>query len=547
MRCPNGAAAATLSAMGDYFDWWWGGGTWYDRKQQEQIASLHATQSRATSRLQSKLREEAQRSQDLATRLTKLEDAVIASIELEDLRGMMDNFSDAAATRQYARDVLARIPALGRVASTQNPLVPPDVPDYWLHPAVRAVAAGIDGDAAAERTAADEARRRDPARTAQFLAAIAILRGTAVADDDLATLWPTSRQVSRYQRSLWLAVAGGGLGDEARDSLVNALVWALGQGADAEPAEDDALRLVRVSQSPTRSPQLPLDDVVMSAMLGRRKPADPGAAAEALATLREGVETALAGAGSTSATGEVPDGVPDLLAQVVSAGAPAEEPLVARIIELRGALAAIGATTAIATPSMLDDASLDVVELLRSDLGGGVDPGARAVAVRVLAEPIDRVAAGLADVAAQELPDGADVRVGSGVTVAVTSLGPVDTDWRRRLAERMKAQTPSSGPNVGQMVGGGLAAILGIVLGIVAAPGWFVLAVAGGVLAGYGYWQLSHARQDAERRMSKAVADADAAISGRASELAGEIAISRGRQAAVPDELARVRAALAAD
>ncbi|WP_420112136.1 hypothetical protein [Pseudactinotalea sp.] len=533
--------------MGDYFDWWWGGGSWYDRKQQEQMASLHATQTRATSRLRSKLREEAKRSQDLATRLSKLEDAVIASIELEDLRGMMDNFSDAAATRQYARDVLARIPALGRVASTQNPQVPPDVPDYWLHPAVRAVAAGLDGDAATERTAADEARRRDPARTAQFFAAVAILRGTAVADDDLATLWPTSRQVSQYQRSLWLAVAGGGLGEEARTSLVNALTWAVGRDADVEPAEDDALRLVRVAQRSSSPPQVPLDEVVVSAMLGRRKPTDPAGAAEALSTLREAVAAAMAGADTTSTTGEVPDGVADLLAQVVSAGAPAEEPLVARIIELRGALAAIGATTAIATPSMLDDASLDVVELLRADLGPGADPGAKAVAVRALAEPIDRVAAGLADVAAQELPDGADVRVGSGVTVAVTSLGPVDTDWRRRLAERMKAQMPSSGPNVGQMVGGGVAAILGIVLGIVAAPGWFVLAVAGGALAGYGYWQLNRARRDAEQRMSTAVADADAAISARASELAGAIAISRGRQAAVPDELAQVRAALATD
>lgn len=530
--------------MGDYFDWWWGGGTWYDRKQQEQLASLSASHARATSRLQSRLREESQRSQDLATRLTKLENAVIASIELEDLRGVMDSFSDAAATRQYARNVLARIPALGRVPSTENPQVPPDVPDYWLHPAVRAVDAGLRGDAASERTTADEARRRDPARTAQFLAAVAILRGTAVADDDLATLWPTSRHVSRYQRSLWVAVANGGLGEEARTSLVNALVWALGQGADAEPAENDTMRLLRVSRLRSPSAEPPLDEVVVTALLGRKRPTDPVAAADALVELREKVEAALAGADASAATGEVPEGVADLLAQVVSAGAPAEEPLVERIIELRSAIEAIGATTEIATPSMLDDASLDLVELLRGDLGDGADPGARAVAVRVLREAIERVGTGLAEKAAQPIQDSAEVRTGAGLRVEVTSLGPVDSAWQQRLAERMRSQAPSAGTTIGLMAGGGLVALLGIVLGIVSSPGWLVLVAGGGAVAAYAYWQRAREQRESQARAAKLIADAQEAITKRASDLAGEIALARGRQIAAPDELARLRTAL---
>lgn len=532
--------------MGDYFDWWIGGGTWYDRKQQEQIASLHATQARASSRLRKELRQEAQRSQDLATRLTKLEDALIASIELEDLRGVMDTFSDAAATRQYARDVLARIPSLGRVASTQNPQVPPDVPDYWLHPAVRAVDAALDGDSAGERSSADEARRRDPARTAQFFAAVAILRGTPVADDDLATLWPTSRQVSQYQRSLWLAVAGGGLGEEARTSLVNALEWALQQAPGAEPSEGDALRMVRVTMRSSRAPEVPLDDVVVQALIGRRMPTDSEAAAAALEVLRERVETGLAGEGAAATSGEVPDGVADLLAQVVSSGAPAEEPLVARIIELRSALAAIGATTAIATPAMLDDTALDVVELLRADLADSADPGARAVAIRVLREPIERVANALAEKASEQLQDSAEFRAPGGVTVALTSLGPVDSAWRTRLSERVAAQAPSRSGPIGQLVAGGVVTVLGVVLGIVAAPGWFVLAAAGAALAGYGYWKWRTIGNEVAQRTAKSLATADAEITKRASELAGSIAIARGRQAAAPEELARVRTALAA-
>ena len=79
--------------------------------------------------------------------------------------------------------------------------------------------------------------------------------------------------------------------------------------------------------------------------------------------------------------GEVPDGVADLLAQVVSAGAPGEEPVVERIIEIRQALAAIGASTSIAAPALLDEDELDVVDLLRADLSADGSPGARAVAV----------------------------------------------------------------------------------------------------------------------------------------------------------------------
>lgn len=534
--------------MGDYFDWWIGGGTWYDRKQQQALDALQASQARTSSRLRSQLREEARRSQDLETRLNKLEDAVIASIELEDLRGVMENFSDAVATRQYARDVLARIPALGRVASQQSPQVPPDVPDYWLHPAVRSVDAGLRGDSDGERGHADEARRRDPVRTAQFLAAVAILRRTAVSDDDLATLWPAGRQVSRYQRSLWLAVANGGLGEDARDSLVHALRWALGQGSHNEGPEpaNDPLRLVRAVQSGPAHEPTPLEDLVVDELIGVRAPSTPQAAAEALETLRGRVETALAGARSTTAADEVPEGVADLLAQVVSAGAPAEEPLVARIIELRQAIAAIGANTSIATPGLLDDESLDVVELLRADLADGSDPGAHGVAVRVLREQIERVGARLVDAAAQQQQDAATLRVAGGVTVELTSLGPTDARWREHVVARVRHQVPSNGGAIGKLVSSGVLAVLGVVLGVAFSPGWYVLLVAGGALAGYGYWEMRRNTAEAQRRTAAALEQADEQIGKRSSELAGEIALARERQLGAPEELRRIRAALAA-
>src|SRR5690606_13738634 len=256
--------------MGDYFDWWWKGGSWYDLQQREQIEALSLSQSRAAARLRSELRQEAKRSEDLATRLSRLEDAVVAIVELEDLRGVLDTFSDAVATRRYARDVLAHVPPLGRVPSSTSPTPPPDVPGYWLHPAVRSVDAALHGDAATQAAASAEARRRDPVRTAQFLAAVAILTRSDVADDDLATLFPTSRRVSTYQRALWLAVAEGGLGEEARRGLAQAIAWVLAQET-TQPAQPEG-DLVQVRMPGPRVTPDDLDEVVTSHLLGRRTP-----------------------------------------------------------------------------------------------------------------------------------------------------------------------------------------------------------------------------------------------------------------------------------
>lgn len=534
--------------MGDYFDWWMGGGDWYDRKQAEQIDALSSSHARATSRLSSKLAEERKRSDDLGARLSKLEDAVVAMVELEDLRGVMENFSDSAATRRYARDVLARIPALGRVPSTQDPQVPPDVPGYWLHPAVRAVDARLRGDGAGEAAAAAEARLRDPARTAQFFAAVAILLGSTVADDDLATLWPTSRQVSPYQRSLWLAVAGGALGDTARDTLVRSLRWVVQDSPRTSVAEDDAQRFVQVTLPAAAEPvDTAAVDLVRSAFVGRRSPSDPGAAATALQQMRERIDVALAppevpeGGAAT-----VPDGVADLLAQVVSAGAPDEEPLVARLVEIRQALAAIGASTAIAAPVILDEQSLDLVELLRADLDESADPGARAVAVRVLAESVVAVADELAGTALEPVADTEQIRVPSGVTVTVSPSGVVEQDWKTRAAQRLQASAPSSSGPIGFLVTGALLAVVGVVVTIVAGPGALAMVVVGAGLAGYGGWQLRSGRAQNRSRTDLTLRKADEAVAEKVKELQGKVLELQMRQGNAPGDCDAIRAAVRA-
>lgn len=529
--------------MGDYFDWWWKGGSWYDLQQREQIEALSLSQSRAAARLRSELRQEAKRSEDLATRLSRLEDAVVAIVELEDLRGVLDTFSDAVATRRYARDVLAQIPALGRVPSSTSPTPPPDVPGYWLHPAVRSVDAALHGDAATQAAASAEARRRDPVRTAQFLAAVAILTRSDVADDDLATLFPTSRRVSTYQRALWLAVAEGGLGEEARRGLAQAIAWVLAQET-TQPAQPEG-DLVQVRMPGPRVTPDDLDEVVTSHLLGRRTPpADTASATEALADLRALVAAAAAAGRTLPAAGEVPDGVADLLAQVVSAGAPGEEPVVERIIEIRQALAAIGASTSIAAPALLDEDELDVVDLLRADLSADGSPGARAVAVAALQGPIEAVADRLAALAQQPLPDGERVRVAGGISVDITSAGPVDGGWRARLADRVAAMHPTE-PYLGsRMIGGGVVAVLALVLGVTSGPGWLLLLVPALGMAGHAAWQWQSSRERRESAVRHALTQAEATIADRTARLAGDLVSLRQRVDRVPADLHEVRTTL---
>lgn len=433
--------------MGDYFDQWWYGATNYDMRQEEAMAAMSARHSRAAAELKTTLRAEAKRTGDLAARLGRLEDAVVAMVELEDLRGVMENFSDAASTRRYARDVLARIPALGRVPSRQTPDVPPDVPGYWLHPAVRALDARLHGDAATEAAAAQEARTRDAGRTAQFLAAVGILLDSEVADDDLATLWPSTQQVSKFQRELWLAVARGALGPDARTGLAHALTWVLEQPQSAG-AEAQAEPTVRTVAAPSRSTQT-VEHMVLDAMLDRRPPSNPAEAAESLEMLRTHVEDALAEREPTVAVESIYGGVADVLAQVVSSGAPDEQPLVARLAEIRSSLAAIGASTSITAPALLDEQSLDVRQLLRGDLAATADPAMRAVAISAARPAIERLADSLAERAMQPVAHLAKLRVSGGVDVVVGPEGATDGDWRRRVAERVTHATPDGPRSLG--------------------------------------------------------------------------------------------------
>src|SRR5690606_24005502 len=325
------------------------------------------------------------------------------------------------------------------------------------------------------------------------------------------------------------ARAGDRVGARAGDHAAGAAGGRPRAGPDARPARHPGRPRRGRHESPARTSDAP---------------ADTASATEALADLRALVAAAAAAGRTLPAAGEVPDGVADLLAQVVSAGAPGEEPVVERIIEIRQALAAIGASTSIAAPALLDEDELDVVDLLRADLSADGSPGARAVAVAALQGPIETVADRLAALAQQPLPDGERVRVAGGISVDITSGGPVGGGWRARLADRVAAMHPTE-PYLGsRMIGGGVVAVLALVLGVTSGPGWLLVLVPALGMAGHAAWQWQSSRERRESAVRHALTQAEATIADRTARLAGDLVSLRQRVDRVPADLHEVRTTL---
>ncbi len=208
---------ATVPAIGDYYEWWLGGGDWYDRGQQREIDALAESGARERTRMASKMRKQTG---DLQAQIDQLRTALVAAIELQTMQGQLAEYADAAAARRYARDIVALL-ATGPRDDTGPPIVPTDVPSYWLPPAVRAVVARTSGDDAEADELVDLARGRDPERTDRFLTLLAgVLRRADLANELEAQL-PRTAKVTPIQRALWTAVAEGRYGDGASDVLVH--------------------------------------------------------------------------------------------------------------------------------------------------------------------------------------------------------------------------------------------------------------------------------------------------------------------------------------
>ncbi|CAM3692583.1 hypothetical protein OCAE111667_22295 [Occultella aeris] len=482
--------------MGDLFAWWLGGGDWYDLQQRRRIDDLEVAHHAS----QSAMRRQMQRTTtDLATRVDQLENALVAVVDLEDTREQLTEHADAAATRRFAREVVATIPALRSGGADRVPGdPPPDVPGYWLHPASRALAAELDPGAGDPEGLLAEARRRDTFQTDQTIVCLAAMTGRPErAYPLLPSMYPSTDQVTDDELLIWRAVASGRFGVPACAGLVDAL-----------------RQVVRVDEA--------LVGRIEEIAIGARRDSGPAAvdAGRALEQLHGWVESIVT-APPTQAPGEsasTDDALADQLALLITRGAPGEEAILRRMVQIRSALAAIGVSDGPALPPTPDHTTVGSVrQTVLGDLdvqpsgpkwrlqmlgGDGADPNAppnpehRRVALRVVAPAVEQLARRLVGQTRTAPPESADVRVGHGVTVTVTPTGPTSSTWQKQVMTtppRPAWRRPTG-------IGLGVVAIALVLLGL-QSTGWIALAVIAAIGAGT---VLLQDRQEAARSSTEA-------------------------------------------
>jgi hypothetical protein len=479
--------------MGDLFDWWLGGGDWYDLQQRRRIEDLEVAHHAS----QSAMRRQMQRTTtDLATRVDQLENALVAVIELEDTREQLTEHADAAATRRFAREVVAKLPGLDGPGGTGGvaTVPPPDVPGYWLHPASRALSAELDPGTGDPEALLAEARRRDAFQTDQTIVCLAAMTGRPErAYPLLPSMYPSTDQVTDDELLIWRAVSTGRFGEPARAGLV------------------DALReVVRVDEAL-------VGQIEQLAIGGRRDSGSPAVdGGRRLEELHRWVESIVT-APEPQTPGEsasTDDALADQLALLITRGAPGEEAILRRMVQIRSALAAIGVSDGPALPPTPDHTAVGSVrQTVLGDLdpqptgperrfqmlGGDDDaeadaptnPEHRRTALRVVAPAVEQLAGRLVTRARTPPAQSTEVRVGHGVTVTVTPTGPTSSTWQKQVVTtppRPAWRRPTA-------IGLGVAAALFVVLGIQSA-GWIALAVLTAVGAGVVLFQ---DRQEAAR------------------------------------------------
>jgi hypothetical protein len=521
---------------------------WYvESRQNRQLQELRDELDGAASEARHLRSRLAQIQGSLEARVNKLAAAFDAFVELSDLRHELIGFADSAEIRQYAGQVLAALASDG-----EPPPAPPDVPGYWLLPAVAAVQGLCTGTDATTSLAA--ATARDERRTAIFVClALAVLgRRGLVRPEWLQVAFGKAApdgSVSRVQRTLWLTAARGGFGETGRETVAELLGPAL--AADDGPPGGGSW--ADVLASPRRSGQALVNDprvddqTAAADQLGRLRASVEGIVADrsvlepAESTLRsdEVLESRTADADSDDGEDE-PDPLVEVLRLVIAEGSARERDLLARVAVLRGQLSggAAGAQSAEEPAGPVDD-------VLAVDLKGECGPHVAAFAVRLVAPAVVTGAERLCERASAEAPDQIVVQA-SGRQVQVGPEGPEPASLAGAEQQLRTAGHPVAG---GGWRGGIAVAAIGLVgavgLGLVH---WFWI-LAGLVVAGLG---ARAAWRDRSRRVSEqaSLEERVTALRTTAEASAGQLAAygdgRPGRAAAATADLEAIRAALPA-
>jgi hypothetical protein len=447
--------------MSEYFIY-----DWADRRQNRQLRDLNDSLSRArseTSGLRSKLR---QVTGSLETRLDKLASAFDAFVELSDLRVELVAFADAVKARRYAAAVLSA----SRLGESSVP-APPDVPGYWLGPAVQALQAMASGAEASAHTTEALERERDRAALFFCLTMPALGRGEAAAEwlEDAFGTVEAETHVTTAQRRLWVVAAHGGFGPAGRDIVIRRLRAAVpnplpGGWLDAiAPASGGAALL---TEAPAAAEQLGAADRLTQLRTACQRWAAPND------TVQPGDAERLDDAALQDGAADVRE----LLGLLVSEGSPPERELISRAQELRQIIAPEGKTTA-PNPST----GKAFRQLVRSDLAGK-DAVLSGLAFRSAAPAIDAAARALAAKASEPPVQEFTTRIGPD-NITLRPAGPTPESMgaaERRISGSIRVEKGSRAAAYALLGAGVLFLLLGFAKWGSAVLG-LVLAVAGGI------------------------------------------------------------------
>ncbi|WP_345267959.1 hypothetical protein [Nocardioides nanhaiensis] len=468
------------------------------REAEESIASLSASAARERQRLTAELQRQ---SGSLQQQIDSLREAFVAFVEYEDVRGELGQHADAAAVRRYAREVVAATIVGGRPFGVAEPA---DVPGYWLLPAARAVAAAGDpGQVQAVEEQLAEARRRDPRRTILLVTLVEAIRRQPVHSPALLeALLPRQSAVSRAERVIWVGVAEGRLGDQARARLLETL------RARVEGLATEAVVAVLAGHTDERGDLLPTEVAARRLATlrrwveGRTQPSrSPGAprpgAASALGVDDLGPrdrQDAPTGAGATDVE-EPEDPLADCLRQLVDEGAPLEADILTRMRRARDRMGGLTASTS--DERRWDDPLGEAVDLLTEDLRGA-DVARHAVALQVLGPVLERTGRDLLAKAAAPPEREVALPVRGDRVLTVTPDGAQDSGWREETRDRAHASVSVASwwrPAAAAALGVGVVGLL-----LVAVAGAFALLGLVGLAAAVALGVQDHRQRGARDR-----------------------------------------------
>ncbi|RRD03135.1 hypothetical protein EII34_15285 [Arachnia propionica] len=213
----------------DETSWRWASEYGRDRLLKEAIEN----QNQATQSLNRSMARQAKEFQNdlkavrgnVEARLNALTNAFLSYVRMEDVEKQLQAFAGHPEARSHA------LRSIQRLAAGQLPESLPDLPRYWLVPAVTA----LHPDGRLDESLAEQARQRNPEAAGIFLtiAQGAFGRGTAVVHDLPSLLRPDGEgRWSRWQVLVWQAVVLGAFGPDALEVVGDVVAGVLATEQD---------------------------------------------------------------------------------------------------------------------------------------------------------------------------------------------------------------------------------------------------------------------------------------------------------------------------